>query len=135
MRPTIKMDEVVPVETPTILQKAINHIDQSITSNAYDSHHYRTMVLNCAHLTNYQQDEILTLFSKYASLFDGTLGKIPNIKVHFDQKPDAKPFCANAYKIPHHIIDIARQEVEELCCIGVLQKDVYSEWGAPCLFC
>jgi hypothetical protein len=41
MRPlgTIKMDEVVPVETPTILQKAINRIDQSITSNAYDSHH------------------------------------------------------------------------------------------------
>jgi hypothetical protein len=106
---TIKMDEVVPVETPTILQKAINPIDQSITSNAYDSHHYRTMVLNCTHLTTYQQDDILKLFSKYASLFDGTLGKIPNVKVHFDLKPDAKPFCAKAYRILHHIIDIARQ--------------------------
>jgi hypothetical protein len=32
-------------------------------------------------------------------------------------------------------LTIAKTEVEELCKIGVLQKDIYSEWGAPCLFC
>jgi hypothetical protein len=92
------------------------------------------MVLNCTHLTKQQQDELLSLFSKYSSLFDGTLGKIPNVKVHLELKPGAKPYCARAYKIPHHITAIAKTEVEELCKIGVLQKEIYSEWGAPCLF-
>jgi Reverse transcriptase (RNA-dependent DNA polymerase) len=62
------------------------------------------------------------------------LGKIPNVKVHLDLKPNAKPFCGRAYMIPHHIFDIARKEVEELCRIGVLQVNIHSEWGAPCLF-
>jgi hypothetical protein len=74
------------------------------------------------------------LFSNHASLFDGTLGKVPNFKVHLDLKPNAEPFCARAYKIPHHIFETARKELEELCHLGVLQADIHSEWGAPCLF-
>jgi hypothetical protein len=111
MRPlgNIRMDELVPIETPTILQKAIKRLDQSITSNAYGNHDYRTMVLKCAHLSPSQQDEMLNLFHKHASLFDVTLIKIPDIKVHLDLKPGSKPYYAKAYRIPHHIIDIARQ--------------------------
>jgi hypothetical protein len=48
-------------------------------------------------------------------------------------KPNSKPFCAQAYKIPQNIFKIAREEVEEPCRIGVLEPNVYSEWGAPCL--
>jgi hypothetical protein len=70
----------------------------------------------------------MELFKQYSSLFDGTLGKIPNIQLHLEVKPNSKPYCARAYKIPQNIVKIARQEVEELC------KIVYSEWGAPCLF-
>jgi hypothetical protein len=29
---------------------------------------------------------------------------------------------------------MARKEVEELCRIGLLQADIHSEWGSPCLF-
>jgi Reverse transcriptase (RNA-dependent DNA polymerase) len=76
----------------------------------------------------------LKLFGKYSTLFDGKLGMVPGVKVHLDLKPGTNPFCARAYKIPHHIFDVARKEVEELCCIGVLQANVHSEWGAPCLF-
>lgn len=36
--------------------------------------------------------------------------------------------------VPHNILHIARKEVKELCCIGILESNVYSEWGAPCLF-
>jgi hypothetical protein len=48
-------------------------------------------------------------------------------------KQGAKPFCSSAYRIPHHVIDIAQQEVEELCRFGVLQKEIYFEWIAQCL--
>jgi hypothetical protein len=48
--------------------------------------------------------------------------------------PNSKPYRARAYKIPHHILEVVRKEVEELCQISVLQADIHSEWGAPCLF-
>jgi hypothetical protein len=92
------------------------------------------MVLNCKHLIAVQQSELLKFFATNSSLFDGTLWQIPNIKVKLELKPNAKPFCAMAYKIPQHIFDIACKEVEELCRLGVLQADVHPEWGAPCLF-
>ena len=123
------------MEAPKVVQKAMKRLERNITSNEYGDHNYRSMVLKCTHLSNVQQDTLLELFSKYAPLFDGTLGKIPDMhQVHLELKPNAKPFCARAYKIPHHIFDIARKEVEELCRIGVLESNIYSEWGAPCLF-
>jgi hypothetical protein len=59
---------------------------------------------------------------------------VPDIKVQLELKPNSKPFSVRAYKIPQHVIDIARKEVEELCHIGVLKANVHSEWGVPCLF-
>jgi RNase H-like domain found in reverse transcriptase/Reverse transcriptase (RNA-dependent DNA polymerase) len=122
-------------ETPAIVQKALKRLERNISQNVYDTHNYKSMILKCTHLDSSQQDKLLELFSSYDSLFDGSLGKVPNIKVHLDLKPNSKPFCARAYKIPNHIFDIARKEVEELCRLGALQADVHSEWGAPCLFC
>jgi hypothetical protein len=52
------------------------------------------------------------------------------VKVHLELKTNSKPYCARSYKIPHHILNVARKEVEELCRIGVLQADIHSEWGA-----
>jgi hypothetical protein len=92
------------------------------------------MILKCTHLTNTQQNISLVLFSQYSSLFDGTLGKVPKVKVHLELKADSKPICARAYKIPHNFFDTAQKEVEELCRVGILEPNVYSEWGAPCLF-
>jgi hypothetical protein len=120
--------------TPKIVQTAVKHMERCITSNEYNDHNYRSMVLKCTHLSVSQQDDLLELFARYALLFDGTLGKIPNVKVHLELKPNSKPYCARAYKIPHHILEVTRKEVEELCRIGVLQADIHSEWGAPCLF-
>jgi hypothetical protein len=78
--------------------------------------------------------ELLKLFAKYALLFDEFIEMIPNMKVHLELKPNSKPYCARAYKIPHHILEVARKEVEELCRIGVVQADIHSEWGVPYLF-
>jgi hypothetical protein len=62
------------------------------------------------------------------------LKNVRNVQVHLELKPSLKPFCARAYKKTHHILNIDRKEVEELCCIGLLELNVYSAWGAHCLF-
>jgi hypothetical protein len=109
-------------------------MERRITSNEYNDHNYRSIVLKCTHLSISQQIDLLELFARYALLFDGTLGKIPNVKVYLELKLNSRPYCDSAYKIPHHILEVARKEVEELCQIGVLQADIHSEWGDPCLF-
>jgi hypothetical protein len=109
-------------------------MERRITFNQYNDHNYKSMVLKCTYLSVPQQDELMELFTKYASLFDGTLGKIPNLKVHLELKPNSKSYCAHAYKILHHILEVAHKKLEELCQIGVFQADIHSEWGALCLF-
>jgi hypothetical protein len=83
MRPlgTIKMNELVPIEAPSILQKAINCLNQSISSNAYVEHDYPSMVLSCTHLSTYQQDKILTIYFLNTLLYSMEQWEIfPNIK-------------------------------------------------------
>jgi hypothetical protein len=109
-------------------------MEKMISSNNYNSYNYRDMILKCNHLNETQQNELLNLFSRFSTLFDGTLDKFPNIKVKLILCKSAKPFCAQAYKIPHIKTDIAKKEIEELCQIGILKANVYSEWGVPCLF-
>ena len=61
------------LEAPTFVQKAVQRLEKSITSNYYNEHNYKTMVLKCTHLSVSQQDDLLKLFANYSSLFDGTL--------------------------------------------------------------
>jgi hypothetical protein len=86
--------------TPKIVQTTVKHMKRRIASNEYNNHNYRSMVLQCTHLSVSQQDDLLELFARYALLFDRTLGKIPNVKVHLELKPNSKPYCARAYKNP-----------------------------------
>ena len=88
---SIKSNELVTVEAPTIIQKAINRLDQSIASNAFNDHDYRTMIINYIHLNPQQQDEMLTLFSNYSTLFDRTLGKIPTLKFILISSQETNP--------------------------------------------
>jgi hypothetical protein len=57
------------------------------------------MVLKCIHLKSDQQRTLLELFAQYSSLFDGTLGKVPNVEAHLELKPNSNPFCALALNI------------------------------------
>ena len=92
------------------------------------------MVLKCSHLNLLQQQILLQVFGVYDELFSGTLGAVPNVKVHLQFKPNAVPYFAKAYTIPQKIYAIAKAEVEELVQIGVLLCNHPSPWAAPCLF-
>ena len=92
------------------------------------------MITASDHLLTDQRDQLMELFSDFAPLFDGILGCVPEVEFELQLKPNAKPCCAWAYKIPQSIYSICCSEIQELCNIAVLEKDVYSKWGAPCLF-
>lgn len=92
------------VEAPEIVQQAVKRIERAITYNEYDSHNYQSMVLKCIHLTNGQQQILIELFAQYSSLFHGSVGKLPYVKVHLELKPNSKSFGVRAYTVssPQH---------------------------------
>ena len=54
----------------------------------------------CDHLSNTNKKALLMLLQQYEELFDGTLGSWDTEPVHFELKPDAKPFHGRPYPVP-----------------------------------
>ena len=77
---------------------------------------------------------MLQVFSKYEELFSGNLGKVPGPPVSLELKQEAKPFAARPYTFPKSMEHIAKQEIAELVRIGVLEKNVKTEWASPSFF-
>jgi hypothetical protein len=71
------------------------------------------------------------VLEKHRSLFDGTLGKWKNEKLHIELKPGATPYHAKADPIPKSYETTLKLEVERLVQLGVLKKINRSEWAAP----
>ena len=68
---------------------------------------------------------------KFEDLFDGTLGKWKMGAYEIELRPEATPYHAKAYPIPHIHTATLKMEVERLCQAGVLKQVNHSEWAAP----
>ena len=128
------LSEVDPsdVDLPDFMKSATKRA--SIMPNVYDKYNYRDMVLKCKHLNKEQQDILIALFSQYEELFSGDLGSVPGTPVSLKLKTDAKPFASRAYTVPKALEHIAKKEIQDLVDIGVLVKNVSTEWASPSFF-
>ena len=82
------------------------------------------------HLNDEERESLLTLLTKYESLFDGTLGFWNHEEYDIKLQPGVKHYHAHAYPIPKFHETTLRTEVEHVCSIGVLRKVNHSEWAA-----
>ena len=92
------------------------------------------MVLRCNHHSTEQQNAFLSLISKYKELIGGKLGCVPGPPVSLKIKPGSKPFCSRAYTVPKSIEQVAKKEINDLVDVGVLVKNLPSEWTSPSFF-
>ena len=83
------------------------------------------------HLTAEQRETLRKLLHKHSRVFQGTKGQWKGEPVHLELQPDAKPFCAKPFRIPHSLNKLMKEEVERLVKIGVLKRITESEWAAP----
>jgi Reverse transcriptase (RNA-dependent DNA polymerase) len=83
-------------------------------------------------LTEYQQEDLYQLLSKYKFIFDGDLGTFPGKPVDLELKsPDVRPYHGRAYPVPKVHEKLVQEEVDRLCGLNVLSCVIESEWGAP----
>jgi len=74
------------------------------------------------------------LLQRHEGLFEGKLGTWDDELVHFDIKPNAKPFRANPYPVPRIHRDTIKRELKRLCELGVIEEIEGSQWAAPSFF-
>ena len=91
----------------------------------------KSVVLSQDQLSEAEKQQLLQLLNKYATLFDGTLGKWTGTQVNLELKPDATPYHARAYPLPRCHLETLKIEVERLCNLGVLKRVNRSQWAAP----
>jgi len=89
------------------------------------------VVQDCTHLTDTEKSALGKLLAKYQDLFDGTLGTWDTEPIELELRPDAKPYHAKPYPVPHSQEKKLKAEIERMCAHGVLRKVNRSEWGFP----
>ena len=79
---------------------------------------------------------MLKLLQRHEGLFEGKLGTWDDELVHFDLKPNAKPFRANPDPVPRIHRDTIKREMKRLCKLGVIEVEEIegSHWAAPSFF-
>jgi hypothetical protein len=83
------------------------------------------------HLSDAQQSDLVRVLSRYKKLFSGQLGCYPHRKVHLKLKADATPSQSCPYPVPKHHETVFKEELNQLCEIGVLSRCGASTWLSP----
>lgn len=69
--------------------------------------------------------------SKYASLFDGTLGTVKGVTAKLKVKEGATEKFYKPRPVAYALKDKVGEELDRLAGIGVVEKVSYSDWAAP----
>jgi transposase InsO family protein/exonuclease VII small subunit len=138
MQPTERLDElnIEEFEQEILFAHDPDTTDaeriQNIVESKYCPADLEALVKECKELEKLQQEKLFNLLSKFAPLFDGTLGTWKTDPIELELKdPNEKPYHAKPYPIPHSQEKKLREEVERLVKYGVLRKINRSEWACP----
>ena len=76
------------------------------------------------HLFESERTKLEDMLSNFEEVFDGKLGCYPHQKVHLELIDGAQPFCKKAYSVAHTNEKLFKDELNNLCNDGVLEKCV-----------
>ena len=131
MRDTESMtQEAYYIHEPDIIEAETERI-RGILDAKYEKADLAEVAAQATHLTQSERTRLHEFLKKYEDLFDGTLGKWNMGAYEIELQPDATPYHARAFPIPHIHTATLKLEVERLVKAGVLKQVNQSEWAAP----
>ena len=125
-----KVADAYYVQDDPNLAEASNCL-KKILDAKYEKADLEEISRNQEQLSADEQQKLLQLLNKCATLFNSTLGKWTGTQVNLELKPDATPYHARAYPLPRCHLETLKVEVERLCNLGVLKRVNRSQWAAP----
>ncbi len=122
--------EAYYVQDPEQVEQASDRL-KKILDAKYEAADLKTIAESQTELSKEEQQQLCELLDKYASLFDGTLGRWTGTEAELDLVEGATPHHARAFPLPKIHLNTLKIEVERLCKLGVLKKVNRSQWAAP----
>jgi hypothetical protein len=104
---------------------------KTIHSSLYEPVSVQDVAQQQRHLSDAQQSDLVCALSQYKKLFSGQFGCYPHRKVHLELKADATPSQSCPYPVPKHHETVFKEELNQLCEIGVLSRCSASTWLSP----
>ena len=89
------------VEPVLAHQLSIESYAVSIEAAKYEATNLNDLMSNPKHLSAMQRADLFALLKSAEPLFSGNLGSYPHRTFSLELKPDAKPFHAKPYAVPH----------------------------------
>jgi transposase InsO family protein len=88
-------------------------------------------VAELEHLSTSEQKLLLEVLQSHDTLFGGGLGELKIKPIHLEVDPNAKPYHARAFPVPHAYEANTHKEINRFVDIGVMEKNSDSKWAAP----
>jgi hypothetical protein len=128
MRDTADMNssDLFYIHEPDAVAEATERV-KNILDAKYEKADLKDIASNATDLSESEQQEFLRLLHTYEDLFDNGTWGVYDIEL----RPDATPYHARAFPIPHINTATLKMEVDRLCQVGVLRKVNHSKWAAP----
>ncbi|KAK7939317.1 hypothetical protein WMY93_002643 [Mugilogobius chulae] len=82
-----------------------------------------------AHLTTEQAEQLFKVFENVPSLFAANPGKTTLVE-HVIRLKEGRPLRQKSYRVPQHLVEKLKCEVEEMLRLGVIEPS-NSEWCSP----
>ena len=83
------------------------------------------------YLSKIEQNKLAAVLKQYKEMYQGATGTLNIEPVHFDLKPNAKPYHAKPFPIPKAYENLIKDECGRFENAGIWTKDSTSEWAAP----
>ena len=83
------------------------------------------------HLSSEEQVKLAEVLSAYSDMYEGTIGTLNIPPVHFELKPDAKPYHARPFPIPKAYKNLTKEECGQFDKDTIWHHTLDSEWAVP----
>ena len=87
-------------------------------------------VATLTHLSADQRAALAGALAQYPVLFGGGLGRLKIDPIHLELKPDAKPYHAKPFGIPHALKNTTVKEINRFCELGIWKRVKFNDWTA-----
>ncbi len=109
----------------------VNSFVTHILDTKYEQVNIHDVASDQEHLSLDQQKDLFNILSKHKNLCNGSFWVYPQMKVHIDLKPGAKPGHYCTYPVPHIHRQTFKKNLNHMVKLGILEPCGASEWALP----
>ena len=127
-----KLAEMIYHQTmePTILKMSEERHNE-IIKIMYGKTNIPEYVKQHTNLNQEQQQQLGYILNQHPEMFEGEIGTLNIPPVHFELKPNSKPYNGKPFPVPKAYEKLTKEECRRFSQVGIWEHTLDSTWAAP----